>query len=107
MAYPDTCALYLPDGIAHGPAEAFIDDHEFCHLHPLPEGSLHLTLADPLRMEAVRQGWAELHPCGQAGFLPNTLVMVYAPRNQHELAVVLELVNTSHRFAMGLAQEDS
>jgi hypothetical protein len=44
LASPETLALWLPDNIALGPREAFIDGHEFCHLHPSPEGSLHLTL---------------------------------------------------------------
>ena len=38
MASPRSHALYLKDELAVGPPEAFIDDHEFCHLHPLPEG---------------------------------------------------------------------
>src|SRR5690349_19005669 len=38
MASCRTRALYLPDAMAGGPPEAFIDRPEFCHLHPLPEG---------------------------------------------------------------------
>ena len=38
MASPEQCPLYLADEFAGGPPEAFIDGHEFCHLHPLPEG---------------------------------------------------------------------
>jgi hypothetical protein len=44
MAVAETRALCIPDERARGPTEAFIDDHEFCHVHPLPGGSLHLTL---------------------------------------------------------------
>src|SRR5947209_19512266 len=35
MALPGVHALYLPDNLASAPPEAFIDGHEFCHLHPL------------------------------------------------------------------------
>ena len=37
MALPLSIALYLPDRYAAGPSDAFIDNHEFCHLNPLPE----------------------------------------------------------------------
>lgn len=62
MAQPGCHALFLPDAYAAGPPEAFIDDHEFCHVHPLPHGNVHLTLPKFLRDEVVRLGWGERHP---------------------------------------------
>jgi Family of unknown function (DUF5519) len=102
MASPEVRALYLPDRAAGGPPDAFIDGHEFCHLHPLPEGAAHLTLPDPLRDQVVELGWAEVHPAAQAGVMPETLVMVYAPRDTEELKTVMTLVWASCRFAKGL-----
>jgi hypothetical protein len=101
MAAPETRALALPDEHARGPAEAFIDDHEFCHLHAAPEGSIHLALPAIVRLNVIESGWSELHPSVQAGFLPPTLVMVYAPRDEEELAVVVGLVTASYYFAHG------
>jgi hypothetical protein len=98
MALPGTRALYLPDEIAGGPPEAFIDLHEFCHLHPLPEGSIHLVLPPPVLDRAVALGWAQRHPIAAAGIL-NTLVMVYAPRSLAELEVALGLIRVSCHFA--------
>ena len=50
MASPKSRALCLPDRCASGPREAFIDDHEFCHLHPLPEGRhLYRKNAQPIK----------------------------------------------------------
>src|SRR5262245_53967524 len=46
MALPGSWALWLPDALAGGPPEAFIDGHEFCHLHPPPESGIHLTLPE-------------------------------------------------------------
>lgn len=103
MACPGSHALYLADQFAAGPPEAFIDDHEFCHLHPLPEGSIHLTLPKILRDEVVRLGWGERHPIAQAGIL-TTLVTVYAPRDRHELNAVLGLIVQSCEFAQGKLQ---
>lgn len=100
MASPRSYALYLADEFALGPPEAFIVDHEFCHLHPLPEGSIHLTLPSILREEVVRLGWGELHPIARAGILP-ALVTAYGPRDHLELEVVLGLIAQSCQFAQG------
>jgi hypothetical protein len=48
---------------------------------------------------AIDAGWAELHPVARMGLLPETAVMLYAPRDQAELAVVEQLIEASHRFA--------
>lgn len=99
MASPESLALSLPDRFAAGPPDAFIDNHEFCHLHPLPEGSIHVTLPYEIRRSAVAMGWAEQHPAARMGVMPQALVMVYAPRNPNELAIVLELIWSSYEFA--------
>ena len=101
MASQRTRALWLPDTFAVGPPEAFIDGHEFCHLHPPPEGGIHLTLPEGTRSLAVGMGWAEPHPVARLGAMPASLVMVYAPRNCEELAVALRLVQNSYDFARG------
>jgi hypothetical protein len=103
MASLGSYALYLADELAAGPPEAFIDAHEFCHLHPMPEGSIHLTLPRILREEVVMRGWGEPHPIAKAGVL-TTLVTVYAPRNRQESIVVLGLIVESCRFALGKLQ---
>jgi len=100
MASPDSHALYLADACACGPPEAFIDDNEFCHVRPLPECSIHLTLPKMLRDEVVRLGWGELHPIAEAGILA-TLVTVYAPRDCEELGSVFGLIVQSSQFAQG------
>src|ERR1700735_335883 len=102
MASPECYALSLPDEFSAGPPWAFIVDHEFCHLHPLPDGSIHLTLPKDVRERAIQGGWAEQHLVSRAGILPETLVMVYAPRDSHELAIVLQLIWQSYQFARGV-----
>jgi len=102
MASPECYALSLPDAFSAGPPRAFIVDHEFCHLHPLPDSSIHLTLPADMREHAIERGWAEQHLVSRAGILPETLVMVYAPRDAHELAIVLRLIWRSYQFARGM-----
>jgi hypothetical protein len=101
MASPSSLALCLKDDFAKGPAEAFIDGHEFCLLHALPQASIHLTLPRDIRERAVQLGWAEQHPGARAGIIPQTVVMLYAPRDFGELRVVFHLVCTASRFAKG------
>jgi hypothetical protein len=104
MASPRSHALYLSDACAAGPPEAFIDEHEFCHLHPLPEGSIHLTLPKVIREDVVRLGWGERHPIAEVGILTH-LVTVYAPRDREELDAVLGLIVQSCLFARGKLQD--
>lgn len=100
FATPQSRALYLADPAPNGPAEAFIDGREFCHLHAPPEGSLHLTLPASVVEQLTALGWVMRHPAHQLGIFQR-LVLVYAPRNTVELDVVFNLVEHSCRFAKG------
>jgi hypothetical protein len=101
MAAPSASALCVADADAQGPADAFIDGHEFCHLHAGPEGSIHLTLPPAIRQPAIDLGWAEEHPIVRAGSLSKCLVLAYAPRDEAELEVVMALITSSWNFAQG------
>jgi hypothetical protein len=100
---PQSRALYLTDPAPAGPAEAFIDGREFCHLHAPPEGSVHLTLPPAIVEQLVALGWVSRHPIHQVGLFPN-LVLVYAPRTDVEVDVVFSLVEHSCGFARGAGQ---
>ena len=99
ISVPGARALTLAPGEPAGPREAFMIDREFAHLHPAPDHSLHAMLPTDVAQAAIDAGWAELHPVVRLGFLPPTAVMLYAPRDESELAVVQQLVEASHRFA--------
>lgn len=104
MASPGCHALCLADACALGPPDAFIDGHEFCHIHPALEGSIHLTLPKVLREEVVRLRWGEPHPIAYGGIL-TSLLTVYGPRDRDEMDVVFELVRQSCHFAHGQLHE--
>ena len=99
MASPETAALALLDEFAVGPAEAFIDLSEFCHLHAAPQGGILLTLPELILDPVIDLGWGELHPAAQTGSISPCLVAVYAPRDEREVAAALTLVEVSWRFA--------
>lgn len=86
-----------------GPADAFMVGGEFAHLHPSPDLSLHVALPPPLARAAVETGWGEVHPVARRGLIPAHVVMLYAPRDDHELDVVSRLVEAAWRHASGEA----
>ncbi len=100
ISVPGARALWLTEG-AVGPPEAFMVGNEFAHLHPAPDQSLHAMLPPGLAGEAIDAGWAEQHPVARRGLIPANAVMIYAPRDDAERAVVEELVRAAHAFARG------
>jgi Family of unknown function (DUF5519) len=101
ISLPQTRAIHLDPRLATGPREAFLIGTEFAHLHGDGSGSLHLTLPSHRAAEAIRLGWAEQHPVVAMGMGPDTLIMLYGPRDDTELTVVWQLVRESHTFARG------
>lgn len=94
-------ALTLEPGIALGPRVAFLIDREFAHIHPFPDGSMHLALPAPAARAVIERGWGELHPASALGLIPAGIVMVYAPRAPNELEIAMHIVEASYRFALG------
>ncbi len=74
---------------------------EFAHLHPDPDFSLHLMVPVDRADELIAAGWAEPHPAVLMGLLPRTGIMVYAPRDDDEAAVVTRIVAELLAFARG------
>lgn len=106
ISVPGARALWLEPNDARGPREAFLVGREVAHLHPPPEGSLHAALPPPLAAEAIERGWAETHPIARLGLIPANVVLLYAPRDDAEVAVVLELVRAALAFARGDLREN-
>jgi hypothetical protein len=101
ISVPGARALWLDDALAAGPPEAFLVGREFAHLHPGADQSLHAMLPLDLVREATDAGWVELHPVARMGLVPETAVMIYAPRDDEERGVVERLVRASYDFARG------
>jgi hypothetical protein len=101
VSLPETRALHLDPELAIGPPEGFMVGTEFAHLHGPDDGSLHMALPPEVARAAIDRGWAELHPLARAGRLPETLVMVYGPRDADELETVWSLVTASYENARG------
>lgn len=101
ISVPGARATFVADGCELGPACACMIGREFAHIHPPSDGSLHVTLPNGLREEAIAKGWAEPHPLAGTDKAPETVVMLYGPRDAAEFAVIWSLVEASHGFACG------
>lgn len=99
-APPGTVGFFL-DTPSEQPPEAFLLGREFAHVHPYPDHSLHMVLPDPLRGEAIAKGWAVPHHLAGATSVSPYTVLVFAPRDAAELAVVTALVEGAFSFARG------
>jgi hypothetical protein len=67
------------------------------HLHGVDDTSVHLCMPAELGRRVTELGWAEPHQFEEFG----TEFMVYGPRTDDEVRVVLSLIEESLRFARG------
>lgn len=94
VSVPGARAFHLDAQLAKGPAEAFQRRTEFAHLHPSQDGSLHATLPPDLYEEVLDKGWGEPHPISGT-------MMLFGPRDEEELEVLVRLVEASYAYATG------
>jgi hypothetical protein len=68
-----------------------------------PEGSLHLTLRPEWAQKVVSKGWGTVHPFARymAGAVPPQSLVIFAPRDSREFAVVTRIIEASHGYATG------
>ena len=102
ISVPGARALWLREDLPTGPQEAFMIGREFAHIHPVPDASLHAALPPEVAQEATSKGWAEKHPEARMGYIPQNVVMIYAPSDWQEIEVVAELVVEAYRYASGV-----
>jgi hypothetical protein len=100
VSEPSSLALRMRD--ASGPEEAFLMPglDEFGHIHR--SGFMHLILPKGLIETLTPLGWIEPHPITRRPDFPDDIVMLYAPRDEAELAVVVAAMTASWERASGL-----
>jgi len=78
---------------------------EICHAHP-SDGSMHLTLHPSDAKVMIENGWGERHPLARGGwcrrFVPKEFVLIYAPRDDAEVEVVIKIVAASIWWVSGI-----
>jgi len=66
---------------------------EVCHAHP-SDGSLHLTLHPADAAIVLKAKWGEKHPLSKR-FVPAGFIMVYAPKTEVEVEIVMEIIRAA------------
>ena len=96
-----TDGLYAkPDNPKLNPiAKDKILNHEIAHAHPA-DNSLHVWLSDPDARKVIEANWGQRFPLT---FVKHGWTMVYAPRNDEELAVVEQIVKAGAEWLTGVA----
>ncbi|KAF2131761.1 hypothetical protein P153DRAFT_286593 [Dothidotthia symphoricarpi CBS 119687] len=78
---------------------------EVCHAHP-SDGSLHLTLHPADAKLVLEHGLGERHPLAKGGwyrrFVPREFVLIYAPRSEEEVDVVMRIVAAAVWWVSGV-----
>lgn len=94
-------ALILDEELAKGKPECFVHRREFAIIRD--DGSVQVNLDPDCGQIAMGQAWAVVHPLARymAGALPPQSLIVFAPRNTEELAVVAMLLEVAHVYAIG------
>jgi len=100
LSVPGAEALWLSEESAHRRQEAFMFGGEFAHIHPLYDGSMHMTLPEEDVRELLDKGWGEMHPNVIRGQSPRQTVLVYGPRDAAELDVIMRRLSASYQFAL-------
>ena len=101
VSVPGARALFLPQCAVCNDRYGFIHGREFAHLHPADDGSFHMALAPDDLQCVLARGWGELHPWVASGRVLPNVAMVFAPRDEREAQLVLDIAAASMRNASG------
>ena len=104
ISVPGARALWLREDLSLAHPEAIVAGRELAHIHP--DGSLHVSLSPARAKEAIEAGWAEPHPLAAQLGRPE-LVMLYTPRDLHELDITFQLIVDSYDYVTGAKERRS
>src|SRR5580692_8355165 len=92
-------SLRIAEDIANNDSANFISGNEFARvLFGAP--SIYLTLPLSCAHWAIVRGWAEPHFSGSFGLVPPGVMVVYTPRDEHEVAVCRSLFWVSYNLSL-------
>ena len=99
ISMPGVVGFQFDEGVPLARPDVIVGGREFAHLHR--DGSLHASLEPALARAAVDAGWAVAHPWAMQRDGWEGFVMIYTPRTQTELNVVIQLVESSFSYVTG------
>lgn len=99
ISVPTSRALWLEERVSAAHNDAFMPpkgSREFSHLHK--DGSFHTVVDVGVENEIIEKKWGVRHMYYDRGVKE---MLVYAPRNKHEMQVAKEILIASYRYASG------
>src|ERR1700676_311163 len=101
----DLVSLQVGEEVATGDPSVFITGREFGRVL---FGAPTIYLALPLSCAhwAIIRGWAEPHFSSSFGLVPPGVMVVYTPRDEHEVAVCRSLFWVSYNFCLSEMREN-
>ncbi len=99
VSLPGAVGFQLDKGTNIARPDVIVGGREFAHMHP--DGSLHASLDPKIAQLAISKGWAVLHPWANRRQGWEGFVMIYTPTTLEELAIVIELVQSSYTYVTG------
>jgi hypothetical protein len=95
----DLVSLRVAKDVATGDASGFISGREFGRvLFGAP--TIYLTLPLSCAHWALIRGWAEPHFSSSFGLVPPGVMVVYTPRDEHEVGICRSLFWVSYNFSL-------
>lgn len=74
---------------------------EVAHVHD-SDGSLHISLSPAGAAEVVRKGWGTRHRLSGKFRIPSSYTMLYAPRDDVEIARIKEIIASGVEYVSGV-----
>ncbi|WP_434055176.1 MAG: DUF5519 family protein [Roseibium sp.] len=99
ISLPGAKGFWLNENLDLARPQAIVGGREFAHLHP--DGSLHASLPPARAREAVKAGWAAMHPWANSRPGWEGFVLLYTPRTQEETDMVFQLLVDGYNYVTG------
>lgn len=99
ISLPGAKGFWLNETLDLARPNAIVGGREFAHLHP--DGSLHASLPPDRAREAVKAGWAAMHPWANSRAGWEGFVLLFTPRTTHEADVVFQLLVDGYNYVTG------
>lgn len=104
VSLPDSLAMFL-DGNPAIPCTHAVIGKEWAHVHGAKDGSLHVGLSEADAATVINANWGERHLLAGKNTgrmqVPEGLVMVYAPRDESDIEIIVRILKASYNYTRG------
>ncbi|KAI1615259.1 hypothetical protein EDD36DRAFT_416772 [Exophiala viscosa] len=81
-------------------------NREISHVHSGTDYSAHVVLAPQDAVTVIQKGWGQLHGLAGVMIVPKSYVLLYAPRSEEEIEVLVGIVRAAIGYMTGAVMGD-